>query len=122
MLEKRLREAIEELGGAVFPKLDWSAPRDAGFLRAGSLKCETPGDIFLLLKGSDFVAHDLTHAFDACVDEPVKLYGGAAAEGSAAVATTISADSSRLDTSTGSTLVTDAWAGATKAVSSSSLS
>ena len=68
-LEQQLSDAIADLGGAVFPKLDWSAPRDAAFLRGGSLKCETPGDVYLLLKGSDFVAHDLTHAFDACAAE-----------------------------------------------------
>ena len=65
-LEKNIQAAIDKLGGHVFPKLDWSSPRDASFLKGGSLKCDNVGDIFLLLKGSDFVAHDITHAFDAC--------------------------------------------------------
>ena len=33
------------------------------------LKCQTPADIYLLLKSSDFVAHDLDHAFDGCYDQ-----------------------------------------------------
>ena len=32
----------------------------------GTLKCSSPSDIFLLLKSSDFIAHDLSHAFDSC--------------------------------------------------------
>lgn len=65
-LEEKIRAGIEDLGGHVFPKFDWSAPRDAAFLHGGNMKCETPGEVFLLLKGSDFVAHDLYHAFDGC--------------------------------------------------------
>lgn len=34
------------------------------------LKCQTPADIYLLLKSSDFIAHDLDHAFDGCCDHP----------------------------------------------------
>jgi hypothetical protein len=34
----------------------------------GSLACTNPGDVFLLLKSSDFVQHDLEHAFDLCYD------------------------------------------------------
>lgn len=34
------------------------------------LKCQTPADVYLLLKSSDFVAHDLDHAFEGCLDEP----------------------------------------------------
>ena len=34
------------------------------------LKCQTPADIYLLLKSSDFIAHDLDHAFDGCRDQP----------------------------------------------------
>lgn len=35
----------------------------------GGLKCQHPADVYLLLKSSDFISHDLDHAFDACVEE-----------------------------------------------------
>jgi len=34
-----------------------------------SMECRTPNDIYLLLKSSDFVTHDLAHAFDDTVDQ-----------------------------------------------------
>jgi D123 len=46
----------------VMPKLNWSAPKDASWINAGSLKCQTPGDVYLLLQSSDFVSHDVHHA------------------------------------------------------------
>eukprot|EP00038_Savillea_parva_P009025 m.180735 g.180735 ORF g.180735 m.180735 type:complete len:532 (-) comp15086_c0_seq1:102-1697(-) len=68
-LEAKIQKAIDSLGGAVFPKLNWSAPRDVPWIMTtGTLKCHTPGDIFLLLKSSEFVTHDLTMPFDCCVD------------------------------------------------------
>jgi len=33
------------------------------------MECATPNDIYLLLKSSDFITHDLEHAFDDCVDD-----------------------------------------------------
>jgi D123 len=42
-------------------------------LPAGSpLKCTTPADVYLLLKSSDFVSHDLdvNNVFDGCKKEP----------------------------------------------------
>lgn len=35
-----------------------------------NLKCQTPADVYLLLKSSDFISHDLDHAFEDCVDFP----------------------------------------------------
>ena len=64
-LETSITEAIAKLGGNAMPKLNWSSPRDAGWV-GGGLKCETAGQIFLLLKSSDFVSHDLAHAFELC--------------------------------------------------------
>lgn len=97
-LEAEMREAIAELGGAVFPKLNWSAPKvrlplrlsplarafasgphycapppspppaahsaqDATWISTtGTLKCDSPSEVFVLLKSSDFVVHDLAHA------------------------------------------------------------
>ena len=36
------------------------------------LQCRAPSDVYLLLKASDFVMHDLDHAYDGCVDAPAK--------------------------------------------------
>lgn len=46
------------------PKLNWSSPKDATWINGGSLKCTTAGDVYLLLKSSDFVAFDLEHAWE----------------------------------------------------------
>ena len=63
-LNEQIVEAITSLGGAVFPKLNWSSPKDATWVNNGTMKCETPGDVYLLLKSSDFVGHDIQHTFD----------------------------------------------------------
>ncbi|KAF9942273.1 hypothetical protein BGZ67_002290 [Mortierella alpina] len=69
-LEQEIAQAIEELGSEVFPKLNWSSPRDASWIATtNTLKCHNAADIFLLLKSSDFVAHDLAHAYEDCSDE-----------------------------------------------------
>lgn len=57
--EAALTEAIAELGGAVVPKLNWSVPRDAAWVNGGTIKCETAGDVMLLLKSSDRMQNDL---------------------------------------------------------------
>lgn len=65
-----IERTIEELGGKVAPKLNWSAPKDATWINAtNSMECRTPNDIYLLLKSSDFVTHDLAHAFDDTTDQ-----------------------------------------------------
>lgn len=64
-----IKDTIAELGGRVYPKLNWSAPKDATWMNANTMECRTPQDIYLLLKSSDFVTHDLEHAFADCVDE-----------------------------------------------------
>ncbi|XP_033104064.1 cell division cycle protein 123 homolog [Anneissia japonica] len=67
--EATVKQAIEALGGSVFPKLNWSAPRDASWIAFGNtLKCEGLNEILLLLKSSDFITHDLTRPFDCCHD------------------------------------------------------
>jgi hypothetical protein len=68
VLNQQLEQAITKFGGAVLPKLNWSAPKDATWVHGGSLKCTTPGDIYLLLKSSDFCLHDVLHALDDCPD------------------------------------------------------
>lgn len=65
-LDQKIGQAIDELGGGgsggVAPKLNWSCPKDAVWMNGGSLKCQTPGDVYLLLKSSDFCLYDLQHA------------------------------------------------------------
>ncbi|KAF6716909.1 Cell division cycle-like protein 123 [Oryzias melastigma] len=90
----KVLEAINSLGGRVFPKLNWSAPRVNSELRDGcstpraagsrplfssqdanwialnsSLQCGSLADIFLLFKSSDFITHDLTQPFLQCSDQ-----------------------------------------------------
>ncbi|GAB1609591.1 cell division cycle protein 123 homolog [Argonauta hians] len=68
-LDKKIRSCIEDLGGDVFPKLNWSSPKDASWIAFDkSLRCTCPADIYLLLKSSDFVTHDLTCPFESCED------------------------------------------------------
>ncbi|GAA5958037.1 hypothetical protein JCM8115_001109 [Rhodotorula mucilaginosa] len=70
-LDAEIRSALEKYDGAVFPKLNWSSPQDAAWMLPGqNLKCQTPADVYLLLKSSDFISHDLDHAFEDCVDFP----------------------------------------------------
>ncbi|KAK8149161.1 hypothetical protein G3M48_008028 [Beauveria asiatica] len=74
---QKIKDTIEELGGAVAPKLNWSSPKDAKWISAhqNTLKCTSPNDIYLLLKSSSFVSHDLAHAFDGCtVSEPSRPF------------------------------------------------
>lgn len=75
-VHQAIKSTISELGGKVVPKLNWSAPKDATWISAtNTMECRTPNDIYLLLKSSDFVTHDLEHAFDDCIetDEPVPI-------------------------------------------------
>lgn len=67
-----IKDKIAELGGAVVPKLNWSSPKDAKWIsnHQNTLKCTNPNDIYLLLKSSSFVSHDLSHAFDECTSAP----------------------------------------------------
>ena len=59
-LEDAMREAIESLGGAVTPKLTWSAPKDAVWMATtNDTRCQHPAEVVLLLKASDAVAYDL---------------------------------------------------------------
>lgn len=73
-VHQMIKANIEELGGSVAPKLNWSSPKDAKWIspHQNTLKCTTPNDIYLLLKSSSFVSHDLVHAFDDCTDAPPK--------------------------------------------------
>lgn len=70
-LNAQIIDAIQSFpkAGGVIPKLNWSAPRDATWINGGSMKCTTPGDVYLLLKSSDFCLHDvLGKALEDCND------------------------------------------------------
>lgn len=68
-LESQINQSIETLGGAIFPKLNWSSPKDSAWISPnGSLKCTSFSEITLLLKSSDSLVHDLCHAYDSCTD------------------------------------------------------
>ena len=46
-----ISQILADLGGAVFPKLNWSAPRDTTWINAGeNLKCVSTSDVILLVK------------------------------------------------------------------------
>lgn len=72
-LDERIRQAITEYG-AVFPKLNFSSPKDAAWVLPPSspLKCTSPLDVYILLKSSDFISHDLSidTIFEGCQYDP----------------------------------------------------
>ncbi|KAL3621126.1 hypothetical protein CASFOL_036038 [Castilleja foliolosa] len=68
-LETKIKSSIQTLGGAVFPKLNWSSPKDTAWISSnGNLKCKSFPEIALLLRSSDSIVHDLCHAYDSCAD------------------------------------------------------
>ncbi|XP_023001444.1 cell division cycle protein 123 homolog [Cucurbita maxima] len=69
-LESDVKQSILSLGGSVFPKLNWSAPKDSAWISStGTLKCCSFSEIALLLRSSDSLVHDLCHAYDSCTDK-----------------------------------------------------
>ncbi|KAG2046583.1 D123-domain-containing protein [Suillus hirtellus] len=68
-LDERIRQIIKEYG-AIFPKLNFSSPKDASWVLPPSspLKCTSPSDVYILLKSSDFISHDLSidAVFEGC--------------------------------------------------------
>lgn len=69
-IHHKIKSTISELGGSVMPKLNWSAPKDATWISAtNSMACTTANDIYLLLKSSDFITHDLEQVFDDCEED-----------------------------------------------------
>ena len=64
-----IQRHINNFGGDVFIKLNWSCPKDATWVAFNNnLKCSSLSQVYLLLKSSDFVAHDLTQPFKDCED------------------------------------------------------
>ncbi|KAK0710989.1 D123-domain-containing protein [Lasiosphaeris hirsuta] len=71
-LHAAINAAIHTLGGAVAPKLNWSSPKDATWIsrHPNTVKCTAANDVYILLKSSSFISHDLDHAFDDTVPPP----------------------------------------------------
>lgn len=81
-LKAQLATAIEELGGHVVPKLNWSAPVDATWISPDGLRCSNPDEVLLLLKSSERVAHDLHCVRSSpCCGEPTAEPEPATADG-----------------------------------------
>ncbi|KAG0691141.1 hypothetical protein C6P40_004747 [Pichia californica] len=67
-LHEQLKETINRFG-SVAPKLNWSAPQDSTWIMTGrNMRCYSTTDLFLLLKSSDYLNHDIYHAFDEAKD------------------------------------------------------
>ncbi|KAH8108660.1 D123-domain-containing protein [Phellopilus nigrolimitatus] len=71
-LDAQIRKTIVEYD-AVFPKLNFSSPKDASWILPSSspLKCTSPMEVYILLKSSDFITHDVSpeSVFDGCLPE-----------------------------------------------------
>ena len=69
-LDEQIRGAMKRLGGKAFVKLNWSAPRDAYWALGNRRSCESLSDVYILLKSSDFISHDVTpgETFHNCDD------------------------------------------------------
>jgi len=66
---RAVQKHMSDIGGDVFIKLNWSCPKDATWVAFNNnLKCSSLSQVYLLLKSSDFVAHDLTQPFNDCDD------------------------------------------------------
>ena len=70
-LTEQIQTTLQILGGdgercnlGCMPKLNWSSPKDATWINCGTLKCTKVGDVYLLLKSSEFVSFDLESAWD----------------------------------------------------------
>ncbi|KAF7346256.1 hypothetical protein MSAN_01852800 [Mycena sanguinolenta] len=68
-LDAQIRDCIRTYG-AVFPKLNFSSPKDASWVlpQSSPCKCTSPSDVYMLLKTSDFITHDLSaeSVFEGC--------------------------------------------------------
>ena len=76
-VETRIKEALFELEGSIFPKLNWTCPLDASWISCdGTLKCTCPNDVYLLLKSSDDITRVVFDTFKHCEDGEGQLDDG----------------------------------------------
>ncbi|GAU93789.1 hypothetical protein RvY_05675 [Ramazzottius varieornatus] len=60
-LKSKVEKAVAKLGGQVFPKLNFTSPRDASWILPNrQLKCTSLTDVLLLLKASSLIQYDLS--------------------------------------------------------------
>ncbi|KAF1317849.1 Cell division cycle protein, partial [Globisporangium splendens] len=64
-VREQVEATLRRFKGKVFPKLNWSCPRDASWM-LGTMQCVNFEDVFLLLKSSDFVVHDISEVYAGC--------------------------------------------------------
>lgn len=65
VFSERIRAGIELLGGAVFLKTNWQAPKDAFWITAGqTLRCRDISDAYQLLKASSCTKEDVARGGD----------------------------------------------------------
>lgn len=67
-LIRKIQNALADFGNKVFIKLNWSSPKDA-YWALNKLSCDRLSDIYIQLRSSDFINHDLTQVFDNCADK-----------------------------------------------------
>ena len=65
--DKQINSALEKFRNKVMIKLNWSSPKDA-YWALNKLSCDRLSDVYIQLRSSDFINHDLTGAFDDCED------------------------------------------------------
>lgn len=63
-VEEALAAAIREFNGQAFIKFNWSAPLDASWMNAGTMKCQSAHDALLLVKSSDRIIFDVERMFE----------------------------------------------------------
>ena len=63
--EESIKNAFNDFNDKIFIKLNWSSPQDA-YWCLNKLSCENLSDVYMLLRSSDFITHDLTEPFDKC--------------------------------------------------------
>lgn len=69
-LHHQITQNIRRLGGAVAPKLNWSAPKDSTWIMASNtMKCQSANDVYLMLNSSDHITHDLDFPFEGAEDD-----------------------------------------------------
>ncbi|KAJ1720794.1 hypothetical protein LPJ53_004604 [Coemansia erecta] len=55
-----IRQAIGDLGGKAFPRMNWSAPTDASWMSCDkTLQCRNLSEVLTLLKSSDKITEDI---------------------------------------------------------------
>jgi hypothetical protein len=64
-LDKQVNAALIKFNRKAFIKLNWSSPKDAHW-SLSKLFCNRLSDVYILLKSSDFISHDLNEPFKDC--------------------------------------------------------